>query len=299
MTFKLKQESWIASVFKNLGLTKEYVVGNEAFDQLIYIECDDPQVVNLLQNDQDLIHNILKLFQSKITFLSFEEGYLHLETKNELSEINQQILGLIKVAVDDAQLTSSKIQKTLIFTKLTIVEFLLWSIAGQGLIGIFELMMSSQTQYESIQQLLLYSLGFWGILLFLSLVVIRLVLGTSSVNVYAVSELLLLGVFLYPFASYSMLSDYNMNFDQSHPHQVEYTLIRHREVIHRGKRSTSYTYYFDLLRNDQSKYTIQVPLKQYQQIDISHYNKPSIAIVYGDGRLNIPWIKEVLILNHQ
>jgi hypothetical protein len=299
LTFKLKQESFIANLFKNLGLTKEYSVGNEAFDQLVYIECDDPQVLDLLKNDQDLIQNLLKLFQSKINFISFDQGYIHVETKHELSEIDQQILYLIKVSVDDAQLASSNIQKTLIFTKLTMVEFLIWTIAGQGVVGAIEFMMSSQTQYESIELLLWYSLGFWFFLFCFSLLIIRLVLGTSSVNVYAVSELLILAVLLYPLASYSILSDYNMSFDRSTPHQVACTLIKHREVIHRGKRSTTHSYYFDLEKKDQSQFTIQVPLKQYQQIDISHYDQPSIAIVYGGGRFNIPWIKEVLILNHQ
>jgi hypothetical protein len=299
LTFKLRQESFTANLFKKLGLTKEYSVGNEEFDQLIYIECDDPQVLHLFKNDQDLIQNLLKLFQSKINFISFDQGYIHVETKHELSEIDQQILYLIKVSVDDAQLASSKIQKTLIFTKLTMVEFLIWTIAGQGIVGVIEFMASSQTQYESINLLLWYSLGFWFFLFCFSLLIIRLVLGTSSVNVYAVSELLILAILLYPFAAYSMLSDYNMSFDRSTPHQVECILIQHREVIHRGRRSTTHTYYFDLEKKDQSQFTIQVPLKQYQQIKISHYHQPSIMIVYGTGRLNIPWIKEILILSHQ
>jgi hypothetical protein len=296
LVFTLKPETLIENFFKQWGLTNEYSVDHTEFDQKIFIECDDPTIVDVLKK-KELIKDILELFRQNIS-LKFNDGYLVLYSKNALTPEDQEILYQIRDAIDQAKLETSQIQKTLIFTKLTIVETFMWVIASQGIIGIIEMMANlGSTLYESKTTLLLYSLALWVILILSSLYVIRIILGASATNVYAVLELLCLGIFCYPPAAVSITSDYNINFDQSTPNQVEYRLLKHREVVHHRKRSTSYSYYFDLARQDQSQYTIEVPFKLYQSVEISRFEQTKVLISYGKGRLNIPWIKEISVLN--
>ncbi len=253
LTLGLRKEGMLESLFKTLGLASELNIGLDAFDRQIFVISDESEVRELLCSSQfKLAYFILDLFKKYPNLkIEIKNQKIKLENAKQLNPVDYGVLYEIQKYITQYGYTNYAHQ-SLHYGKVFFIEFIIWTICAQAIIGIIEYIFYGHTIYLSVKPLIPLTFSFYVGLTIASFLLIKLLLNQSSLIILLLSELMIAIFFFYPIAALSIVSDININMDQSQATDKHFVLMNRREVVSRRSKGGSTTrYYFIIAQKDQ------------------------------------------------
>lgn len=201
--FQLDAESRSDRLLKALGLAREFQTGNKAFDEAIYISCDQTAVQSWFANNSRALELVQQLIQELNATSIRCQGYEVLITfaiNEEPDETRLQtafaLLDQLKPLKDLQPQPSDPF-----FWRIIAVESLLWSIAAYAIGGYIEYRFELLAMYASPADVLYFACTAGVLALIATYTSCRLLVGRSSRGRLVILEAFTLLIFTLPYAS--------------------------------------------------------------------------------------------------
>lgn len=301
--FMFKKETAFDRLCKSIGLSKEFQVGDDKFDQLVYIVSDSQTLHSEIQKNIKILALVPALFQRakkhacEVKKLKCRSGRLWLELKpskgfvpNNSKPLADDLIPSLKEIAEN--LSSSMLEnkaswKDPFVLKAIIILSISSGLAINGGIHLMRLFWNKVPFTIDSSELFYDALLLGGVITLALMFVTLGFLGRTARTHIVLIELLLVGSFGAFATSFTELRDYNMEMDTSQSIRYEVTLHNKQKV--RSRRSTNYYLYVDDWTKKSSSKKLRVSNSFYSRVK----KGDPLSISQRDGYLGYRWVESL------
>lgn len=305
--FILKRERSVDRLFKHIGVSREYEIGNSEFDDLIYVISDDKLLHQQLSSSPDLVNAIIRLFsyregmRNKVTELQCNSGRLWatfsvIEGYQEhqapfLAPKLVPHLSRIAEHLKAADYRGSVRGKDPFLIKAAIILAISSGLFLNGLTHMFRVHFSyfpiNLDKHLLMTDTIIASITIITLLLF---VAIRS-LGRSARTHIVLIEILITGCIGDGLTTYTQLHEFNMARDRSETQEFITTLV---SKSYSGRKNTHYYFYIENWTTEPhiSRRKIEVSRELYR----SASRGSKLLIKQNSGYLDYRWVSSIAVV---
>ncbi len=299
----IKPERWWDRLFKWLGISVEYQVGRDEFDDKFYLMSDQESVCNLIGENFDFqegIQRILALCQPhgmKLKSIHFRNERIWVECQPLDKKSHESAASLANIYLPELvrltdilarklPLSAKKLKDPFVF-KASVILAISSGLAVSGLINLFRIVKVNVPFILDVSLLFNKSLVVGSCLIAVLIIFTLLLLGRMARTHLILIELVFIGYFGAVSTSLYVIRDINIEFDQGPPERFIVEILDKK--VSKRRRSTSYYFYVEdwLSRNEIRK--IEVSSENYYKYSVGE----ALKIVQKPGFFGIRWVSGI------
>ena len=302
--FHFKKEFWYDRIAKQLGFAKEIQMGNQKFDDKIYVKSDNQELYNLFKNKNYLLAEIQAIFHDFDT---------HTYTLREMRQHNGGLWIKLKVEKDFREVDGQTIAIYLIPKLVEFLEILYkedtssnghvhdnfaikssiflglgGGLCANSLLHYLFYFRGQKLPLIADKQLLLESSIYYGLIVTILFILFAfLILGRRAKTHIILFELFIILSLGFVSTVYTGIYKFNIEFDDAKKSQYQSQVIR-KEVSTR-RFSNYYSIKIKNWKNEKKPIKIEVSKQFYNSVK----RWDPITINLGSGYLGYEWIESI------
>ncbi len=300
MDFTLKPESWYDRLFKRIGITSEYQVGESEFDEMIYILADNPVLCEELSYNDALRQAALAIFKSgsgnksRISRIRCMHGRLWVEYKvksgfdtAQITDVAETVVPMLEsmtgILESKTVLSGIRDHKDKFVYRAAILLSLSTGMAINALVQTLRFIFFHVPFTVDLQSLIFDSFKAGAVLVSVLIMLAFILLGRSARTHLVLIELVLVGFAGATGSAFFALRDMNMELDSGAGEQfiVE---VRNKKIT-RGKSTTYYLFVEDWIDPDATR-KVTVDGSLYRSVGIGD----AMQVQQHPGHFGYRWV---------
>lgn len=301
--FLFKEESWIDRIFKYIGLSVEYQVGDKEFDDLIYVASDNAffhqQITDKFEITDAVVQisKIVATFNCSLKEIRSQGGQLWVRVKTKkdfeknnsnslYSEVVSQLSKISDALVELPENPHEFLKDPFVF-KAALILALSSALFVNGMIQLLRIEVIEVPFTIDVSNLALDSVLIGSIIILILIASSVLLLRRSARAHLIIIELVLVGYLGAVSTSFAELRDINMELDTSKgtPHQVNIL----NKTSTRGRSSSSYYVYVPNWNGKSGSIKVEVSSELYNNVSVGN----QLLFVQKKGYLNYRWVESI------
>jgi hypothetical protein len=296
--FKFQTEGMFDGFSKSLGLSTEFQTGDGNFDKKIYLACDYPVLLQQLADSSQSREIILELLGRRMFNSIWSDGSILWTSTASDKEPSEHVIQRMQQLAATLQplCQTAAPQKRPFFWRFLWVEALVWSLFGYAASSMLEKSFGHHDYHLYYSDIVKYGLLTAAVLLVILMLIIRLVLGKSSLGHTILAESFFVLLLALPLSGMQLVSDVNRYFDNTEAQQIEALIGSAYTQSKRGRKKYLISYHLQL-QSPPMLFNRQVP----ENIEVTEdlYNVAAngklLQLRVKPGFLGLPWYEQMVI----